>query len=110
LHSVDSLVEIQKANKPATNGLTNANEVNMAADVYATVGNDMGVSANSATAIEAVRDLSDQIQIRNPLSFYGVKQEMMEGIAEKVIADSVTSNNPIMPSKPEVLGILSSRL
>jgi len=27
-----------------------------------------------------------------------------------VIADSVTSNNPIMPSKPEVLGILSSRL
>jgi alcohol dehydrogenase class IV len=82
----------------------------VSADVYATVGNDMGVSANSATAIEAVRDLSDQIQIRNSLSFYGVKQEMMEGIAEKVIADSVTSNNPIMPSKPEVLGILSSRL
>ena len=34
-------------------------------DIYATVGNDMGVSANSATAIEAVRDLSDSINIRN---------------------------------------------
>lgn len=82
----------------------------VSSDVYATVGNDMGVSANSATAIEAVRDLSDQIEIRNSLSFYGVKQEMIEDIAEKVIADSVTSNNPIMPSKSEVLGILSSRL
>ena len=82
----------------------------VSADVYATVGNDMGVSAKSATAIEAVRELSDQIEIRNSLSFYGVKQEMIEDIAEKVIADSVTSNNPVMPSKSEVLGILSSRL
>jgi alcohol dehydrogenase class IV len=82
----------------------------VSADVYATVGNDMGVSAKSVTAIEAVRELSDQIEIRNSLSFYGVKQEMIENIAEKVIADSVTSNNPVMPSKSEVLGILSSRL
>jgi alcohol dehydrogenase class IV len=35
---------------------------------------------------------------------------MIEEIAEKVIVDSVTSNNPIIPSKSEVLEILSSRL
>jgi alcohol dehydrogenase class IV len=79
-------------------------------DVYASVGNDMNVSADSKTVIAAVRDLSDQIEIRNSLTFHGVKEEMIEDIAEKVIADSVTSNNPIMPSKSEVLGILTSRL
>lgn len=80
------------------------------ADVYATVAMDMGVNADSDTAIAAVRDLADEIQIRNNLSFYGVKQEMISGIAEKVVADSVTSNNPIMPTVGEVQGILSSRL
>jgi alcohol dehydrogenase class IV len=82
----------------------------VSSDVYASVGNDMNVSADSKTVIAAVRDLADQIEIRNSLTFHGVKQEMIEDIAEKVIADSVTSNNPIMPSKSEVLGILSSRL
>jgi alcohol dehydrogenase class IV len=85
----------------------NAREVS---DIYATVGNDMGVSANSATAIEAVRDLSDSINIRNSLSYYGVKQEMIGEIAKTVLADSVTSNNPITPTEDEVQGILTSRL
>jgi alcohol dehydrogenase class IV len=79
-------------------------------DIYATVGNDMGVSANSETAIEAVRDLADSIQIRNSLSHYGVKQEMVGDIAKTVLADSVTSNNPIAPTDGEVQAILLSRL
>ena len=85
----------------------NAREVS---DIYATVGNDMGVSANSDTAIEAVRDLADSIQIRNSLSHYGVKQEMVGDIAKTVLADSVTGNNPIAPTEDEVQGILTSRL
>ncbi len=79
-------------------------------DIYASVGNDMGVSANSDTAIEAVRDLADSINIRNSLSHYGVKQEMVADIAKTVLADSVTSNNPIAPSDGEVQAILLSRL
>jgi alcohol dehydrogenase class IV len=79
-------------------------------DIYAIVGNDMGVAANSATAIAAVRDLSESINIRNSLSHYGVKQEMIGDIAKTVLADSVTSNNPIAPTESEVLGILTSRL
>jgi len=79
-------------------------------DIYATVGNDMGVAANSKTAIEAVRELSDSINIRNSLSHYGVKQEMLGDIAKTVLADSVTSNNPIAPTEGEVHGILTSRL
>jgi alcohol dehydrogenase class IV len=85
----------------------NAREVS---DIYATVGNDMGVSANSTTAIEAVRDLADSINIRNSLSHYGVKQEMVAAIATTVLADSVTGNNPIAPTTDEVQAILTSRL
>jgi alcohol dehydrogenase class IV len=79
-------------------------------EIYGTVGNDMGVTANAETAIEAVRDLSDSINIRNSLSHYGVTQAMVSDIAKTVLADSVTSNNPIAPSAGEVEGILTSRL
>jgi alcohol dehydrogenase class IV len=85
----------------------NAREVS---DIYATVGNDMGVSADSDTAIAAVRDLSDSINIRNSLSHYGVKPEMVQDIAQTVLADSVTGNNPIAPNAGEVEAILNSRL
>jgi alcohol dehydrogenase class IV len=85
----------------------NAREVS---DIYATVGNDMGVSAKSEKAIEAVRELSESINIRNSLSHYGVKQEMISDIAKTVLADSVTGNNPIAPTEGEVQAILTSRL
>ncbi len=85
----------------------NAREVSA---IYASVGNDMGLSANSETTIDAVRDLADSIGIRNTLSHYGVKQEMVGEIAKTVLADSVTGNNPIAPTENEVIGILTSRL
>jgi alcohol dehydrogenase class IV len=71
---------------------------------------NINVSANSKIFIAAVSNLSDQIEIPNSVTLNGVKQEITGNIAKKVIADSVTSNNPILPSKSEVLGILSSRL
>jgi alcohol dehydrogenase class IV len=79
-------------------------------DVYASIGYDMGVSANSATVIAAVRDLSDEIQIRNKLSHFGVTPELVQSISKKVLEDSVTSNNPIDPTEDQVAGIIRSRL
>jgi len=79
-------------------------------DVYASIGYDMGVSANSATVIAAVRDLSDEIQIRNKLSHYGVTPVLVQSISKKVLEDSVTSNNPIDPTEEQVAGIIRSRL
>lgn len=79
-------------------------------DVYASIGYDMGVSANSATVISAVRDLSDEIQIRNKLSYYGVTPDLVQSISKKVLEDSVTSNNPIDPTEDQVAGIIRSRL
>lgn len=79
-------------------------------NVYASIGYDMGVSADSATVISAVRDLSDEIQIRNSLSHYGVTPDLVELISKKVLEDSVTSNNPVTPTEAEVVEILRSRL
>ena len=79
-------------------------------DVYASIGHDMGVSANSETVISAVRDLADEIQIRNKLSHYGVTEDLVQSISKKVLEDSVTSNNPIDPTQSEVEGILLSRI
>lgn len=79
-------------------------------DVYASIGYDMGVSADSATVISAVRDLSDEIQIRHSLSHYGVTPDLVELISTKVLEDSVTSNNPVAPTAAEVKELLLSRM
>ena len=79
-------------------------------EIYASVANDMNLERNAMAGIKAVRELADAIEIRKPLSFFGVTQEMCESIATNALADSVTSNNPIAPTKPEVLELLKSRL
>ena len=80
------------------------------APIYATVANDMGVTADSKSAIDAVRSLADNINIRQNLSAFGVKPEMVSDIADTTLADSVTGNNPIAPNKEDVTNIISSRI
>ena len=80
------------------------------APIYATVANDMGVTADSKSAIDAVRSLADNINIRQNLSAFGVKPEMVSDIADTTLADSVTGNNPIAPNKEDVINIISSRI
>ena len=80
------------------------------APIYATVANDMGVTADSKSAIDAVRSLADNINIRQNLSVFGVKPEMVSDIADTTLADSVTGNNPIAPNKEDVINIISSRI
>ena len=80
------------------------------APIYATVAADMGVAQDSKSAIDAVRSLADDINIRQQLSAFGVTREMSSDIADTALADSVTSNNPKAPSKDDVLGIIDSRI
>ena len=80
------------------------------APIYATVANDMGVTADSKSAIDAVRSLADNINIRQNRSVFGVKPEMVSDIADTTLADSVTGNNPIAPNKEDVINIISSRI
>jgi alcohol dehydrogenase class IV len=80
------------------------------APIYATVANDMGVAADSKSAIDAVRSLADDINIRQHLSAFGVTGAMVSEIAETTLADSVTGNNPIAPTKEDVSAIINSRI
>jgi alcohol dehydrogenase class IV len=79
-------------------------------DIYAGIGLDMGVSASARSTIDAVRGLADEINIRFDLTHFGVVPTMVEAIADTTLADSVTSNNPVMPTKQEVVEIISSRV
>ena len=72
--------------------------------------NDMSLQNDARTAINSVRDLADDIKIRFPLSTFGVQSDMCESIANTVLTDSVTSNNPVDPTKDQVLEIIKSRL
>lgn len=92
------LAEVMQFNSKATS------------DIYSTVAIDMSVGKDAKSAIDSVRELADAIEIRKPLSFYGVTSQMCESIATTALADSVTSNNPIAPTGAEVLEILNSRL
>ena len=92
------LAEVMEFNEPTVN------------NIYASVANDMSLQNDAQTAIKAVRDLADDINIRFPLSTFGVQAEMCESIANTVLADSVTSNNPVDPTKNQVLEIIKSRL
>ena len=85
----------------------NSSEV---ATIYGSVAADMGVSADAKSAIDAVRSLADDINIRQQLSSFGVTREMSSDIADTALADSVTGNNPKAPSKDDVLGIIDSRI
>ncbi len=77
---------------------------------YKTVAVDMNIQADSKVAINAVRSLADEISIRFPLSTFGVTSDMCEAIADTALVDSVTSNNPIAPTKAQIIEILKSRL
>lgn len=79
-------------------------------EIYAGIGNDMGVPANSDAVIDAVMNLANEVEIRNNLSHYGVTFEMLDEIASKTLLDSVTNNNPITPTHDEVKSILLSRI
>jgi alcohol dehydrogenase class IV len=79
-------------------------------DIYAGIGLDLGVNTSARSTIDAVRGLADDITIRFDLTHYGVLPTMVEAIADTTLADSVTSNNPVMPTKQEVVEIISSRV
>ena len=88
----------------------NSKNSKSAAEVYQSVAIDMNLSPNPDSAINAVRDLAESINIRFNLSSFGVTKELAPDIAKAVLVDSVTSNNPIIPSESQVLEIISSRI
>lgn len=59
-------------------------------------------------AIEAVRRLSEAIDIKRPLRDLGVERAQLPAIAADAVADAVTRNAPRQPTESEVLDLLHS--
>lgn len=56
--------------------------------------------------MEAVREISGTIGIKQPLRELGVRPDMLSPIATGALADAVTRNAPLQPTEEQVLGIL----
>ncbi|MFC8662825.1 iron-containing alcohol dehydrogenase family protein [Streptomyces sp. NPDC057199] len=58
------------------------------------------------TTIEAVREITGSIDVKRPLHVLRVHPDMLGQIAEGALADPVTRNAPLLPTKDQVLAIL----
>ncbi|MFJ9381064.1 iron-containing alcohol dehydrogenase family protein [Streptomyces sp. NPDC101455] len=59
-------------------------------------------------AIDAVREISHTIGVRQPLRELGVRPEMLRPIASGALADAVTRNAPRRPTEEQILEILDA--
>jgi alcohol dehydrogenase class IV len=59
-------------------------------------------------AIEAVREISEAIEIKRPLRELGVTRDDLPAIAADAVADAVTKNAPRLPSEAEVTELLEA--
>jgi alcohol dehydrogenase class IV len=60
------------------------------------------------TAIDAVRRISGEIDVKRPLRELGVERAMLPSIAAVALADPVTRNTPLLPTEPDILRILAA--
>ncbi|NNN30774.1 iron-containing alcohol dehydrogenase [Streptomyces sp. S3(2020)] len=62
----------------------------------------------TGAAIAAVREISGELNVKQPLRELGVDRGMLGSIARGALADAVTRNAPLQPTEADVLGILDS--
>ncbi|MGW1360315.1 iron-containing alcohol dehydrogenase family protein [Streptomyces chartreusis] len=59
-------------------------------------------------AIDAVREISGELGIKQPLRELGVRPDLLPPIASGALADAVTRNAPRQPTEQDILGILET--
>ncbi|MFH8697093.1 iron-containing alcohol dehydrogenase family protein [Streptomyces chartreusis] len=59
-------------------------------------------------AIDAVREISGELGIKQPLRELGVRPDLLPPIASGALADAVTRNAPRQPTEQDIHGILES--
>ncbi|HEX4723114.1 MAG TPA: iron-containing alcohol dehydrogenase [Pseudonocardiaceae bacterium] len=62
----------------------------------------------SGAAIDAVRRLTETVEIKRPLRDLGVERAQLPAVASTAVADAVTRNAPRQPSEAQVLALLRS--
>jgi alcohol dehydrogenase len=81
-----------------------------AAFAMGTGSTDRSERSNAHAFIEAVTALSTQVGTAMSLRSVGVTDELVEVLAKDALADVVTNNNPITPSRADVESVIRAAL
>jgi alcohol dehydrogenase len=67
-------------------------------------------AANAEAAIARIAELVQQVGLAGKLSDFGISKENLGSLADDAVADAVTNNNPIKPTRHDVIAIMEKTL
>ena len=67
-------------------------------------------AANADAAIARIAELVEQVGLKGRLSDVGISAEHLASLANDAVEDAVTNNNPVAPTREQVIGILEKTL
>jgi alcohol dehydrogenase len=79
-------------------------------DAFCEVGIALGAGASAGAAVDACRELADEVGARKTLGELGVDEALLPTLAADALADTVSRNAPWLPSAGELTDLLRSRL
>jgi alcohol dehydrogenase class IV len=71
---------------------------------------EMGLLAFPPAAIARIAELVQQVGLAGKLSDFGISKENLGSLADDAVADAVTNNNPIKPTRDDVIAIMEKTL
>lgn len=67
-------------------------------------------SQNADAAIARIAELVELVGLKGKLSEFGISKDHLESLANDAVADAVTLNNPVEPTRDEVVAIMEKTL
>jgi alcohol dehydrogenase len=65
---------------------------------------------NADSAIARIAELVEQVGLKGKLSEFGITQENLASLANDAVEDAVTNNNPVAPTREQVIAIMEKTL
>ena len=65
---------------------------------------------NADAAIARIAELVELVGLKGKLSDFGISKDHLESLANDAVADAVTLNNPVEPTRDEVVAIMEKTL
>lgn len=65
---------------------------------------------NADAAIARIAELVEQVGLKGKLADFGITHEHLESLANDAVADAVTLNNPVEPTRDQVIAIMEKTL
>jgi alcohol dehydrogenase len=65
---------------------------------------------NADAAIARIAELVEQVGLKGKLSEFGITKENLVSLANDAVEDAVTNNNPVAPTREQVIAIMEKTL